>query len=218
MVATHDGGQTWNTLNYGCGLNVPILRVTSGGQLWSMCSNLSSGVQRKLLVLSQDGGQHWDLVADSGGPFYFGRYDNLSGDFASDLAVQTRNQAWMLYNSYDWQLDGLRSVLQLTTDGGRTWQEPIMHLEKAASERIDRVVFLNAMDGWLGGPTAIFRTTDGGRTWQRGSNVQPTSPGELPQTGRSTPTDIALVCAVAILLIVSGILVRHCLFHLWRNV
>lgn len=158
LVATHDGGKSWEKLpEPACGAgDLDSLAALPSGQLWLLRLSLpGAGSQLKSLCMSPDGGAHWSLVAE-GDPTDPNNLGNLPvSGYANGLAVSTAQRAWLPMN---------RGLFYTTSDGGQSWQA-VPGIGDPTSVRLGPVLFLDPLHGWVGWAQDIYRTTDGGITW-----------------------------------------------------
>ena len=125
---------------------------------------------RFLVRITQDGGEHWDLVAADILP----RAQPGEGAFAASgtcVATLDRDQAWIGTGAAD-----TARVLH-TRDAGRTWAVTVSPIAGGRSSGIAALAFRDSLHGIvLGGDVGdpatrtdnVAVTTDGGRTWRAG--------------------------------------------------
>lgn len=157
LIATHDGGKSWQTLaSTPCiPLGAAHMTALANGQLWFFCGGQpGAGQQDKAVFMSPDGGQHWGMVATSEntngtlGHLDFGGYVNGIGANAPDTVFTVTYRG---------------SALMRSTDAGHTWDAVPMQLSDMG---IGPIKFLDAKHGWITFYNHIARTTDGGTTWE----------------------------------------------------
>lgn len=159
LVATHDGGKTWQESSPLPNCFWPASTVDPGFQLWLICGgSVATAMQDKRVYVSNDDGMTWELRAESG---------SISpdiGNISSSGHVGGAENFTAVSMTHAFLALG-RSGLLMTVDGGRTWT---MSLQDWNMERgIGPVRFVDTQHGWLGtDPNYIFRTTDGGITWE----------------------------------------------------
>lgn len=180
----------------GPGSRSRIYRTTDGGGSWKLqFQNADSGAfydcfafwdarrgiafsdavaGRFLVRITQDGGEHWDLVAADIHP----RAQPGEGAFAASgtcVATLDLDQAWIGTGAAD-----TARVLH-TRDGGRTWAVTVSPIAGGRTSGIAAVAFRDSLHGIVlggdvGDPTArtdnVAVTTDGGRTWRAGGRPQ----------------------------------------------
>jgi photosystem II stability/assembly factor-like uncharacterized protein len=151
LLATHDGGWTWQVLASPCE-NAPVedrLAAADSRHLWALCGGLpGAGQQMKYLVISTDGGKTWDQKVDLGG-----------GGYVNDLATANKQDGFI----------GLgRGALLASTNGGLTWL-PAMDISIANPPDASgwRIFFIDPDHGWASISNQVFRTTDGGAHWRK---------------------------------------------------
>lgn len=125
VMATSDGGATWQTLP-----QVPLpstiylmgLTFADANNLWALVTppGWNKGTGGKFsLYHSKDGGQSWSVVQD-GLPLGRGAYPLLFADEKHGMVTQSRNATWSLDTPN--YIDGQDMVLAVTSDGGHTWK------------------------------------------------------------------------------------------------
>lgn len=165
LVATHDGGQTWHSLDVPCGTHYPAITelvAHDSRTLWLLCNGESAdNLMSKLLYTSADGGEQWQLIAAALFAPHEGDLNNLPlTGYPNDLAVPSAAHAFIAL---------ARSTLIGTRDGGQTWHAAINDerytANFAAGSGVWRVLFADAQHGWSVAEELIFRSTDGGESW-----------------------------------------------------
>lgn len=157
LVATHDGGLTWQQVSEPCPAGDLPLGLAADGpsSLWSACR---VGVSKPgapkpipgrtdLLARSTDGGRDWSTLPN---PLRLSALDPVSPTVA-------------------WGFDGIGGIAR-TTDGGQTWQRVWEAsggtVEAFSAESPLRAEVTVAFSPPSGTYLVVDRTTDGGRTWQ----------------------------------------------------
>lgn len=153
LVATHDGGKSWQELADPCdpGNGSPQSRLSAldAGHLWEVCgSQPGAGGQDKALYFSSDGGQRWDLVSG----YLPGARPTLPPPPAT--AIDTPDT---------------RSPAMPSTPTPFTPFRPTQEVLQGLpySGYINDITFISPQRGFLAlGRGTLFRTDDGGRTWR----------------------------------------------------
>jgi photosystem II stability/assembly factor-like uncharacterized protein len=157
LLATHDGGSTWQELSIPCTNSGGHVVAVDAAHLWFLCSSIpGAGSEPKWLYTSSDGGETWQLVAETSWPGFVGLSNMPMSGYAHHLAATSPERAFI----------GLgRGGLLLTKDGGRTWTRT--EVPNVGDAGIWQVVFIDEQHGWAVVSLAIWRTQDGGDTWER---------------------------------------------------
>jgi photosystem II stability/assembly factor-like uncharacterized protein len=156
VLMTNNGGRGWKEISQPAGLDT-VLNPTSLDTVWIGADPEAGPIAHTLLAVSRDSGQSWSDVELPGfgglvggtqaavlaGPRFFGATDGV-----------------VIVNRLDAQSG---TVVERTSDGGRTWQIAVRRPEADTADIVDA-------ETWLVG---LHRTTDGGRTWT-----------DLPLSGR----------------------------------
>lgn len=139
------------------------LAVAPDGSVWLACADEpAAGTQPKSLTRSLDGGQTWAAIWPacvlSGA-----RCEEAMplGGYLDGLVALSSQTAFYV---------GDRSSLTATHNGGASWRA--VPGFSGQSSGTSQVTFFDARDGWaidggLGGYSALWRTRDGGTTWTR---------------------------------------------------
>ena len=146
ILATTDGGATWNT-QYSGPTNGNLMAVTfaNASDGWAVGCGDHNGTLEPAVVSTTDGGATWstELIGTTTGRLNGVAFVNVSDG---------------------WAVDGNNGDILATTDGGTTWSTQCPN----ASLYLSAVTFANASDGWAVGDDSngcILATTDGGATW-----------------------------------------------------
>lgn len=126
------------------------LAALGSDQVWMLNGGVAPGRdQQKALYRSDDGGQHWILVADTAAPRPgVGRLTTRG--IGLSLSVVTPQRMWIATSDHPGPLVG-------TVDGGRDW------FDARVPTNIQQVLFVDPLHGWAwnGGG---YQTTDG-KNW-----------------------------------------------------
>ncbi len=169
ILATTDGGATWNAQNSGTMDDLTAVAFPNATDGWAVGDDSNTGTG--LILATTDGGATWS-------PQYADATDYLTA-----VAFANASDGWAVGDDSD-----TGSLILATTDGGTTWSPQYAD----ATDYLTAVAFANASDGWAvgSGPTGlILTTTDGGATWSPQST---TAPGAL-----SNFTGYSVTCADA---------------------
>lgn len=160
FMVTHDGGKHWNALPEApCWDSDEFDRRSmagKGSELWVLCgSQPGAGSQFKILYVSPDGGQTWELRSQSWRAGQDPGPDAISGGgYIHSFVVASPGHAWVSLQ---------RNTLYGTSDGGRTWHEGI---PMQGDGSVGDVVFVDADHGWFATIGSLFRTRDAGKSWE----------------------------------------------------
>jgi photosystem II stability/assembly factor-like uncharacterized protein len=168
LLSTSDGGETWRHLLVPClGGWVENLSRAFDQTLWLACAGQpSAGSQLKSVMRSFDGGRTWvqgsacpPLVTSTTYPSC-AESNELTDGYLSDIAPLSATTALIA---------GDRNVVQITHDGGKTWEPTNPPL--GGDEGSGGLFFVNPQDGWVLvnplGAGVLWRTTDGGEQWSQ---------------------------------------------------
>ena len=150
LIITRDRGRSWHELPNPCTPEYATderLGTSDGVHVWLLCAGQpGAGQQLKVLHRSPDGGAHWDAGRDA-----------PSGGYVWNLAVSGLEREWLSLH---------RGTLQVTADGGATWQAGIPYeVANAEDTGVGPVRFSDPSHGWVAGSSSVFRTIDGGAHW-----------------------------------------------------
>lgn len=168
LLSTSDGGETWSHLLVPClGGWVEDLTQAFDQALWLGCAGQpSAGSQLKSVMRSFDGGRTWvegsacpPLVTSTTYP-PCAEANELANGYLSDIAPLSDSTALMA---------GGRSRVQITHDGGKTWE--LTSPPFGGDDGSGGLFFVNPQDGWVlvnpVGSGVLWRTTDGGEQWSQ---------------------------------------------------
>lgn len=155
LLRTKDKGQSWEELLNPCALlpkNFYKIAVVDANHLWIGCGSWGAGPWgEKSLFYSSDGGDTWELRGFADLPPASNSTMSSYG-YLMDIQVPSANTVYLS------QGRGMR--LQLTRDGGNTWESSGRLPEFVA------IFFINSEVGWAYDQLNVFRTIDGGRHWK----------------------------------------------------
>jgi photosystem II stability/assembly factor-like uncharacterized protein len=157
---TNDGGRTWRVLPLDSVVRSSSLNLASGpgGTLWLLAGSVpSAGQQAKFVYRSDDSGQSWTLIADTGIPGN-AQFKNLPGSgYANGIRA---TEAGTLFIALG------RGTLYMSTDSGATWRAsiPIDLIDITSGESAP--TFVDSVHGWVVTRPGILRTDDGGISWE----------------------------------------------------
>ncbi|MHB1776395.1 MAG: hypothetical protein ACYCU7_10455 [Acidimicrobiales bacterium] len=169
ILSTIDRGEHWRTVSSapcaGRGWTIDLSRAPDGA-LWLVCGGQpGAGNQLKSFARSLDGGRTW-VQGPCAVQLPVGRFvdclvsHQMLGGYLGDLVALSATTAF---------IDGGRSFLQVSRDGGRTWSRTVPALGDG-DLAVGGLSFAGQQAGWVidgvGNPDAtLWRTTDGGRSW-----------------------------------------------------
>ncbi len=158
LWTTTDGGATWTRRSLLCGIDALSAMVTAVGRTWfGVCAGQpSAGFQAKSVARSTNGGRTWALL-DRCIPPSAGACANPLDDGYLGVLVATTPR--VVYES------GLRSALNVSHDGGRTWTATLEALA-ADGDGITQLWMAGRHGLALSAPAnRIAATSDGGARW-----------------------------------------------------
>lgn len=152
LLATSDGGITWNKLTApfeGMCPGVARISAPDSMHLFAACGGQpATAQQQKYLSVSNDGGFTWVRKPDP----------PLNG-YLDDFFAVSPERVFMAIG---------RGTLEVSNDAGQTWKPAI---DLAIANNWDssgwRIKFIDPNVGWVS-LKQIFRTDDGGQTWKLG--------------------------------------------------
>lgn len=169
ILSTTDGGGRWQTLSsapcVGSGWTTDLSRAPDGA-LWLVCGGEpGAGNQLESVARSLDGGRTWvqgpcavELPVETFVDCL--RSHQMLGGYLGDLVALSTTTAF---------IDGGRSFLQVSHDGGQTWSTTVPVIGDG-DLAVRGLYFAGQQAGWVvygfENPDAtLWRTTDGGRSW-----------------------------------------------------
>lgn len=161
LLATEDGGATWQVKRRPTDDNLRDLHFADADNGWIVCERnvyaiQATGEAQSYLMKTADGGRTWARVELP-----------WKGQGATLLRVifAGRERGWVF---------GETGVVFATADGGRTWQRQRVPVERLLLGG----TFLDERTGWLVGAGAtLLHTQDGGETWGAGALLTKTTEG-----------------------------------------
>jgi len=148
ILATSDGGATWNGQSSGTNARLWAVAFTDPSHGWAVGGD-------GIILATTDGGTTWTKQSS-------GTNEDLYSVTFTDSS-----HGWAVGESYDWSTGTPSSVILATTDGGATWTQQ----HSAANAHLSSVTFTDASHGWVVGYSGtILATTDGGATWTQQSS------------------------------------------------
>lgn len=153
MISSSDGGETWRSRDLNDQLTMLIdVRFTTPLEGILIGRNARG---RCAIVRTQDGGESWTTAFESAE--------------ASTLCWKLSFPSPLV--GYASIQGGRRSTFAKTVDGGATWQELPLLMDR--SFRGLGAGFITEDIGWMANETGAWRTTDGGATWARDPSLGP---------------------------------------------
>ncbi len=144
-----------------------LMRTTDGGVSWTRAAKVPGSIlaidflsARHGFIVVQAGGALRLLVTSDGGTA-FRTLSQPKGDASAvELRFASPSRGFLVVGG----------DMDVTTDGGRTWQSRAIALPAAGSGAAPALqvapYFLSAKDGFVAQYGAVYRTRDGGRSWQ----------------------------------------------------
>lgn len=151
-----DGGAHWTSRDLGA-LTAAIFDVKfTSSRIGFMAgtSDPNLAVARGRILRTDDGGDSWRVVYESGRPL----------ETVWKLHFPTGKIGFGTVQSYDPDPANRRRYLARTLDGGETWSEVLL-IENAAWRSFG-VGFASPTHGWVGGNLGGLETVDGGALWR----------------------------------------------------
>jgi photosystem II stability/assembly factor-like uncharacterized protein len=151
LAVTHDGGQSWQRLVRPCAPETSIVdagAALADGSLWIVCGgDHAMGQERKQVIVSHDGGVHWNFPPDA-----------PTRGFVGELAVSGPSHAW---------LAAAGGPLYTSSNGGASWATADAAGVSVGPNGpgVHAVVFVDSLHGWAATDHEVFWTSDGGAHW-----------------------------------------------------
>lgn len=174
MIATHDGGTRWQTLPDPCPHVVGRLAAWDAQHLWRLCDlgRAAQFIDPMGLYRSVDGGEHWDLIAQTDDA----DHTSLPNGLACTMTFISSERGFMA-------LCGATGGLIMSDDGGQTWKNVELESQNnpvtncLAASSTSQLIFMDAQQGWViqdftnfcesSTQSWLYRTVDGGVTWKQ---------------------------------------------------
>ncbi len=170
LAATHDGGKTWQPLPAPpCGSYRRNFSGVGAGQLWVICGSAgATDMEKKLIYASQDGGNHWKVVAESQ-PEGLANFPAVG--HVDSLVVTAPAHAWAVLQ---------RGTLMRTLNNGKTWDAAMAYdIPNPGDAFYGPLTYIDDLHLWLAAQGRVFRTTNGGATWDEREVFPPWNPPGL---------------------------------------
>lgn len=157
LSATNDNGATWHNLIRPCApqTSAEDAAAEAEGQLWIVCGGQpGAGNQFKQLIVSVDGGIHWNYPSNP-----------PSAGYLQELALQ-----FVGVSNFNLWMAAERAQLEELAAFSSTWSSASTHGLNASSggSGVIRVIFGDIKHGWAATTDTVYRTTDGGAHWSSG--------------------------------------------------
>jgi photosystem II stability/assembly factor-like uncharacterized protein len=177
ILATHNGGQTWERQTSGTGKDLNAVRAVDAQTAWVVGDG-------GILLATHNGGQTWD-AQQSGTPrilldgCFVGKSAGwVVGEGGTILMTHDGGAKWMpqpsgtertlyavqfaLDGQHGWAV-GVRGTILLTTNGGAMWEAR----NEDSNLVLDDVSFADSRTGWIVGQHGtVLSTHDGGYNWE----------------------------------------------------
>jgi photosystem II stability/assembly factor-like uncharacterized protein len=108
------------------------------------------------LVHSNDGGSTWQIIG----------FD--------DQDLSKYNDIFFLNDQLGWVV-GQNDFIMHTDDGGINWHYQNSGYENSGGLSLEKVMFVDSLNGWILSYGILFSTKDGGKTWNYKQNIMPSS-------------------------------------------
>jgi len=151
LAVTHNGGQSWQRLVRPCAPETSIAdtgAALADGTLWIVCGgDHAMGQERKQVIVSHDGGAHWNFPPDAPALGFIGQ-----------LALSGSSHAW---------LATIGGPLYSSSNSGASWVGANRTGVSVSPNGpgVHAVVFIDSLHGWAASDHDIFWTSDGGAHW-----------------------------------------------------
>jgi photosystem II stability/assembly factor-like uncharacterized protein len=153
LAVTRDGGQSWQRLVRPCAPETSIAdtgAALADGTLWIVCGgDHAMGQERKQVIVSHDGGAHWNFPPDA-----------PARGFVGQLALSGPSNAWLATVGGPLYTSGNGGASWVTADGAGVSVDP-------NGPGVHAVVFIDSLHGWAATDHEVFWTSDGGAHWGR---------------------------------------------------
>ena len=190
MLATTDGGKTWERKKGVTEDNIRQVRFSDESNGWLLCErnifNRGSNSPSYLLKTS-DGGENWERmeIIEEGRArivkiFYDGKNNGFAiGESGAFYALPEGEEQWkqraspikyllldgIFTDASHGIIVGAGGSIFFTEDAGATWNQS--NVFGNAKGKFNSVFFINQKTGWTAGAEGrIFQTTSGGKTWR----------------------------------------------------
>ncbi|MDQ6713210.1 MAG: YCF48-related protein [Candidatus Dormibacteraeota bacterium] len=151
LAVTHDGGQSWQRLVRPCAPETSIAdagAALADGTLWIICGgDHAMGQERKQVIVSHDGGLHWNFPPDA-----------PARAFVGQLALSGTSHAWLATIGGPLYSSGNGGATWVTADGAGVSVDP-------NGPGVHAVTFVDSLHGWAATDHEVFWTSDGGAHW-----------------------------------------------------
>ncbi len=165
LFVTHDGGSDWTRRSSPCTTLPGVGLQNASGTTWVLCGGEGgAGIGPKLVYVSNDEGQSWEL-----------RASDLGSSPAGTIAASGYADSLALADSTTATIGTQRGGLLHTVDGGHTWSEVgSSGTCLGQGNGVNVLSFVSPSFGWAiednasGGAACpiLVSTADGGATWQ----------------------------------------------------
>jgi photosystem II stability/assembly factor-like uncharacterized protein len=188
-----DGGLTWTTSfanpvqAEGDKVWEPTLQCTGNDVAWLLYRDgVGAGHEAYLVFRTVDGGASWQPVMQAGMGPSLGVHVGV-GAYAGPFSVVDASTAFVVGTCAPCGAGG-KSSIEVTHDGGVTWEQPVEISRAGAGTH--SLFFVDREHGWLATETGVFATTDGGQTWVDDTPTStPPSPGTTVTAVSLDPAD-----------------------------
>jgi photosystem II stability/assembly factor-like uncharacterized protein len=177
LVATGDGGLTWQSWETPCRARAYALDYQSASDGWLLCDAGGTSSDSLALYHSADSGRSWTMTGPvgplppdtaTGAPATVGAVTATPNRLVSGFSFLSPNLGWVSLTS---------GALLVTSDAGKTWRSALRTDEPLAG-----VSFVDSGHGWALASRSVWTTSDAGQTWTK-SAVLPTAADFRPIVG-----------------------------------